>query len=83
MALTPSKEVQGTLAFIAQDEAHISPDRHAYMPRTPEEAATFQPHAWVLEAMRRAYLKGREDGCNQAQEAMRNAIGVRHPGAKP
>lgn len=50
--LTPQQEQR--LDGIARDEALLSQERHAYLPTTPEEAATFTPHEWVLEAMRRA-----------------------------
>ena len=36
---------------IAQDAAMACTERHDYMPVTQDQADTFQPHRWVIEAM--------------------------------
>ncbi|WP_060476689.1 Lar family restriction alleviation protein [Pseudomonas monteilii] len=40
------------LTLIAREAAISSTHRHSYMPTTPEDALFWEPHAWVLEAMR-------------------------------
>lgn len=61
----------------ARDEALLAHADHAYLPNTPELAALFQPHEWVLEAMRRAYSMGRTAGAHRTREEIRNALGVK------
>lgn len=39
-------------------EAARGPHRPSYC----TNSATFEPHEWVLEAMQRAYNRGRDDG---------------------
>lgn len=68
---------EGKLLNAARDEALLSQEGHAYLPKTPEEAAAFWPHDWVLEAMRRAYSMGRTSGAHKAREEIRNVLGVK------
>jgi hypothetical protein len=68
---------QAKLESVARDEALLSQEEHEYLPKTPEEAAQFNPHEWVLEAMRRAYSMGRVAGRAAAKEQVRDALGVR------
>lgn len=70
-------EVQNGLESVARDEALLSQEGHNYLPKTPEEAARFNPHEWVLEAMRRAYVMGRTAGAREARADIRSALGVR------
>ena len=70
-------EVQNSLERLARDEALLSQERHSYLPKTLEEAARFNPHEWVLEAMRRAYVMGRTAGAMKARADVRAALGVR------
>jgi hypothetical protein len=42
-------------------EVVTGPNRPSYC----ENPAAFDPHEWVLEAMQRAYLRGRRDGVIQ------------------
>lgn len=69
-------EVQNSLESVARDEALLSQEAHGYLPRTPEEAAQFNPHEWVLEAMRRAYVMGRTAGAMKARADVRAALGM-------
>lgn len=39
------------LLALARHAAQHSEERHAYLPADSEAAATFEPHAWVLQAM--------------------------------
>lgn len=48
---------EAELVAIAVASAIISPERHSYMPVGAKEAVTFQPHDWVLDAMRVVMLK--------------------------
>ena len=73
--LTP--EVQNSLESVARDEALLSQEAHDYLPKTPEDAARFNPHEWVLEAMRRAYVMGRTAGALKARADVRAALGMR------
>ena len=68
---------EATLLSIARDEALLSKEDHDYLPKTPEQADVFHPHEWVLEAIRRAYSKGRNTGAERARKEIRNALGVR------
>ena len=70
-------EVQNALESVARDEALLSQEEYGYLPKTPEDAARFNPHEWVLEAMRRAYVMGRTAGALKARADMRAALGVR------
>ena len=67
---------QNSLESVARDEALLSQEAHSYLPTTPEEAATFNPHEWVLEAMRRAYVMGRTAGARKARYDIRQALGI-------
>lgn len=49
-------EVRQRLTLIAREAAISSPHRYSYMPAMPDEAQTWMPHAWVLEAMRMVEL---------------------------
>jgi hypothetical protein len=71
-----STEVEHSLESVARDEALLSQEAHGYLPKTPEEAAKFNPHEWVLEAMRRAYVMGRTAGSMRARADIRAALGV-------
>jgi hypothetical protein len=71
-----SPQVEKQLEGMARDEAQLSQEGHSYLPNTPEEAAGFTPHAWVLEAMRRAYSMGRGAGRSAAKEEIRAALGL-------
>ena len=73
--LLPHEEA--TLLSIARNEALLSQEDHDYLPKTPEQAALFHPHEWVLEAMRRAYSMGRCVGAERARKEIRNALGVK------
>ena len=68
--------VQDSLESVARDEALLSQEGHSYLPKTPEEAARFHPHEWVLEAMRRAYVMGRTAGVVKARADVRAALGL-------
>ncbi len=68
---------EATLLSAARDEALLTQEDHGYLPKTPEQAALFHPHEWVLEAMRRAYSLGRQAGAHRAREEIRNALGVK------
>lgn len=70
-------EVQNSLVSVARDEALLSQEAHDYLPKTPEDAARFNPHEWVLEAMRRAYVMGRTAGALKARADVRAALGMR------
>ena len=67
---------EATLLSMARDEALLSKE-HDYLPKTPEQADVFHPHEWVLEAMRRAYSRGRHAGAEQARKEIRSALGVK------
>lgn len=67
---------ESRLESVARDEALLSQEAHSYLPTTPEEAARFNPHEWVLEAMRRAYSMGRTEGRTMARQEIRNALGI-------
>lgn len=67
---------QAELESVARDEALLSQEGHSYLPKTPEEAARFNPHEWVLEAMRRAYSMGRTAGRHAAKADIRAALGL-------
>lgn len=71
-------EEQNNLESVARDEALLSQECHEYLPKTPEEAALFNPHEWVLEALRRAYAMGRTTGARQARQNIRIALGVQN-----
>jgi hypothetical protein len=71
--------VQNSLQSVAQDEALLSKEGHNYLPKTPDEASRFNPHNWVLEAMRRAYVMGRTDGASKARADVRAALGLPRP----
>lgn len=71
-----SVEIQRELEKVAKDEALLSEEGHEYLPKTPEDAAKFNPHEWILEAMTRAYVMGRTDGASQARAAIRSALGI-------
>ena len=73
--LLPHEEAK--LLNVARDEALIAHADHAYLPNTPTLAALFEPHEWVLEAMRHAYSLGRVAGGHRAREEIRNALGVK------
>lgn len=49
-------ELRQRLTLIAREAAISSPHRYSYMPAMPDEAQTWMPHAWVLEAMRMVEL---------------------------
>jgi hypothetical protein len=68
--------VEAQLESVARDEALLSQEAHTYLPKTPEEAAAFNPHEWVLEAMRRAYSMGRTAGRHAAKAEIREALGL-------
>lgn len=68
---------QAKLERVARDEALFSQEDHSYLPKTPEQADSFVPHEWVLEAMRHAYSLGRVAGEHRAREEIRNALGVK------
>lgn len=69
--------VENSLESVAREEALLSQEAHSYLPTTPEEAARFNPHEWVRESMRRAYVMGRADGATKARAGIRAALGVR------
>lgn len=69
--------VENRLESVAREEALLSQEAHRYLPTTPEEAARFNPHEWVRELMRRAYVMGRADGATKARAGIRAALGVR------
>ena len=45
-------------------------DAPSYLPRTDEDAATFQPHAWVIGALMHAYMDGVADGRGNERQDM-------------
>lgn len=67
---------ENRLESVARDEALLSQEAHSYLPTTPDEAARFNPHEWVLEAMRRAYSMGRTAGRVAAKREIRDALGI-------
>jgi len=50
-----------TLETIAQGAALQHSGEQDYLPATIEQAHLFQPHAWVVSAMKAAYTRGRDD----------------------
>lgn len=48
--------VRARLTLIAREAAISSAHRYNYMPTTPKDAQGWQPHAWVLEALRMVEL---------------------------
>ena len=60
-----TRQQENQLESVARDEALHSQEAHAYLPKTLEEAYSFHPHEWVLEAMRRAYSMGRTAGSGE------------------
>jgi len=70
-------KVQNSLESVARDEALRSQEAHGYLPKTPEDAAKFSPHKWVVEAMRTAYVMGHVAGSMKARAKIRAALGVR------
>lgn len=48
--------VRERLTLVAREAAISSTHRYSYMPTTPEDALGWQPHAWVLAAMRMVEL---------------------------
>lgn len=50
------EDVRKRLTLIAREAAISSTHRYNYMPATPEDAQNWQPHAWVLDAMRMVEL---------------------------
>lgn len=71
-----SLQEENRLESVARDEALLSQEAHSYLPTTPEEAKRFNPHEWVLEAMRRAYSMGRTEGRAAAKRDIRDALGI-------
>lgn len=71
-----SASEQAKLERVARDEALLTQEAHSYLPTTPEEAERFNPHEWVLEAMRRAYSMGRTAGRIEARADVRRALGL-------
>ncbi len=59
-------EMEARLKHIAQEIALLNAGSHSYLPDTPEASKIFEPHKWVLEAMRYSYLVGRSDGISDA-----------------
>lgn len=51
------EKARDRLTLIAREAAISSTHRYSYMPTTPEDSQNWQPHAWVLEAMRRVELE--------------------------
>lgn len=51
-APTPAAFTNDDLIAIARTAAVGSPHRYSYMPTVPEDAAGWEPHYWVIEAMR-------------------------------
>lgn len=76
MSWNLSVQEQNSLESVARDEALLSQEGHTYLPKTPDEAARFVPHEWVLEAMRRAYVMGRTNGATKARADIRSALGI-------
>lgn len=46
------------LVSVARATAYSCRNDHEYLPQTPEDAKTFEPHDWVIEAMAVAYHMG-------------------------
>lgn len=59
------------LITIARASAFVDRGEHTYLPQTLEEREAFQPHGWVLKALRQtmamAYEQGRLDQQVDAQ----------------
>ena len=51
-----TEEIRRRLTLIAREAAISSTHRYNYMPTTPKDALLWQPHAWVLAAMRMVEL---------------------------
>lgn len=73
--LLPHEEAK--LLSVARDEALLAHADHAYLPSTPALAALFDPHEWVLEALRRAYSLGRQAGAHRTREEIRAVLGAK------
>lgn len=56
-----------TLEGIAQGAALNHAGEQDYLPQTLEQAHLFQPHAWVVSAMKAAYTRGRDDQRNDSE----------------
>ena len=72
-----TQQEESSLESAARDEALLSQQAHAYLPKTPDEASRFNPHEWVLEAMRRAYVMGLYAGSLRTRAETIAALGMR------
>lgn len=77
MSWNLSLDEERSLESVARGEVLLSQEGLDGLPRTPEEAAKFNPPAWVLEAMRRAFVLGRLSGGQKARADIRAALGIR------
>lgn len=57
------------LENIAQGAVLEHAGERDYLPATIEQSHLFQPHAWVVSAMKAAYYRGRDD---QRRDTERN-----------
>lgn len=69
--MTP--EIEAELLSCARLAAVAKQD-HDYLPKTAEEAETFQPHGWVLAAMRLAFGQGEISGVARATEIITKGL---------
>lgn len=46
---------------LAQICAYTTAEAYSYLPKTAEQALSFQPHDWVLDAIKLAFAAGRRE----------------------
>ncbi len=56
----------GTAIELARQACFNSIEKHDYTPKNAAEAAEFEPHLWVVEAIKLAYEQGVGDGYRSA-----------------
>lgn len=56
-----------TIKALCKAAAFSSRADHSYLPQTEEERATFEPHDWVVKAVRQAYAWAYEQGRKDQQ----------------
>ena len=69
--------VDARLLYITQRAAFERGTAETNAPKTAKETDEFQPPAWVVAAVRRAYDSGRSDGADAVRASLRNLIGAR------
>ena len=71
------------LKILAQHHALISAGDHDYLPNDPIEASQFEPHQWVLDALKDAYNAGKQsvntpEVANSIVQAILDDLGERN-----